>query len=74
MSELCREHGTSAAMFYKWRAKYGGMDAWLMAQLQELEDENWRLKNMYAEEGPPKIIFKNLEPRCLAEFLKRAKF
>ena len=48
--ELCREHGMSSATFYKWRAKYGGMDASLMARLKELEDENRRLKNMYAEE------------------------
>ena len=38
--ELCREHGMSSASFYKWRAKYGGMDASLMARLKELEDEN----------------------------------
>lgn len=47
--ELCREHGMSSASFYKWRAKYGGMDASLMARLKELEDENRRLKKMYAE-------------------------
>lgn len=40
----------SSATFYKWRAKYGGMDASLMARLKELEDENRRLKKMYAEE------------------------
>jgi len=50
VSELCREHGMSAASFYKWRAKYGGMDASLMGQMKELEDENRRLKKMYAEE------------------------
>jgi putative transposase len=48
--ELCREHGISNATFYKWRAKYGGMDASLMARMKELEDENRRLKKMYAEE------------------------
>jgi putative transposase len=48
--ELCREHGMSSASFYKWRAKYGGMDASLMTRLKELEDENRRLKKMYAEE------------------------
>lgn len=50
ISELCREHGMSNASFYKWRAKYGGMDASLMARMKELEDENRRLKKMYAEE------------------------
>ena len=48
--ELCREHGISNATFYKWRAKYGGMDASLMARMKELEDENRCLKKMYAEE------------------------
>ena len=36
--ELCREHGISSATFYKWRSKFGGMDASLMARLKELED------------------------------------
>ena len=48
--ELCREHGISSATFYKWRAKFGGMDASLMARLRELEDENRGLNKMYAEE------------------------
>lgn len=48
--ELCREHGMSSASFYKWRAKYGGMDASMISRLKELEDENRRLKKMYAEE------------------------
>lgn len=48
--ELCREHGISNATFYNWRSKFGGMDASLMARMKELEDENRRLKKMYAEE------------------------
>jgi putative transposase len=48
--ELCREHGISSALFYKWRSKYSGMDASLMGRLKELEEENRRLKKMYAEE------------------------
>ena len=48
--EFCREYGISSATFYKWRAKFGGMDASLMARLKELEAENARLKKMYAEE------------------------
>ncbi len=50
VSELCREHGMSSAAFYKWRAKFGGMDASLMRRMKELEAENKRLKKMYAEE------------------------
>lgn len=48
--ELCREHGMSSATFYKWRSRYGGMDASMISRLKELEDENRRLKKMYAEE------------------------
>jgi putative transposase len=47
--ELCRTHGVSSATFYKWRAKYGGMDASMISQMKALEEENRRLKKMYAE-------------------------
>jgi len=49
VAELCREHGMSNASFYKWRAKYGGMDASMISQMKALEDENRRLKKMFAE-------------------------
>lgn len=58
--DLCREHGMSSATFYKWRAKYGGMDVGMMTRMKELEAENARLKKMYAEE------------RLKAEILKEA--
>ena len=48
--ELCREFGISSATFYKWRAKYGGLDVSMMARMKELEAENARLEKMYAEE------------------------
>jgi len=47
--ELCREHGMSSASFYKWRAKFGGMDASMISQMKSIEDENRRLKKMFAE-------------------------
>ncbi len=50
----------SSATFYKWRTKFGGMDASMMTRLKELEEENRRLKKMYAEE------------RLKAEILKEA--
>ncbi len=49
VAELCREHGMSDASFYKWRAKYGGMDALMVSQMKAIEDENRRLKKMFAE-------------------------
>jgi putative transposase len=48
--DVCRELGISVATFYKWRAKFGGMDTSLMARMKELEEENRRLKKMYIEE------------------------
>lgn len=60
VQELCREHGMSSATSYKWRTKFGGMDASMMTRLKELEEENRRLKKMYAEE------------RLKAEILKEA--
>jgi putative transposase len=50
VADLCRNHGMSDATFYKWRAKFGGMDASLMKRMKELQEENRRLKKMYAEE------------------------
>jgi putative transposase len=49
-ADVCRELGISSATFYKWRAKFGGMDASMMSRMKELEDENRRLKKMYLEE------------------------
>ena len=48
--EICRELGISTATFYKWRAKYGGMDTSMIDRMKELEAENARLKKMYIEE------------------------
>ena len=48
--DLCRELGISSATFYKWRAKFGGMDTSMISRMKELEDENRRLKKMYLEE------------------------
>ena len=47
--ELCREHGISSATFYKWRSKFGGMEVSMVGRMKELEEENRRLKKMYAE-------------------------
>jgi putative transposase len=46
---LCREHNVSSATFYKWRSKFGGMDASMLSRVRELEEENRRLKKMYAD-------------------------
>ena len=47
--DICREHGISDATFYNWKAKYGGMAPSQLKKLKELEEENARLKRMYAD-------------------------
>ena len=49
LNDLCRTHGFSKSAFYNWKAKYGGMEASDLRRLKELEEENARLKKMYAE-------------------------
>ena len=61
--DVCREHEISDATYYKWKTKYGGMEAADIRRLRELEDENRRLKHMYAE--------LSLEHRILKEVLEK---
>jgi putative transposase len=49
VTEICREHGISNATFYQWKSKYGGMEASDLRRMRELEEENNRLKKMYAD-------------------------
>ena len=49
VADICREHGISTATFYQWRSKYGGMEASDIKRLKELQEENEKLKRMYAE-------------------------
>jgi putative transposase len=49
VSDLCREHVMSRASFYNWRAKFGGMDASLIAEMKDMSEQNRRLKRMYGE-------------------------
>ena len=49
VKEVCREYGVSEATYYNWKSNYGGMEASDIKRLKELEDENRRLKQMYAE-------------------------
>jgi putative transposase len=48
VDEITREHGISRATFYKWRQRYGGMEASELKRVKELEEENAKLKRMYA--------------------------
>ena len=48
-ADVCRKHGISSATFYKWKAKYGGLEVSEARRLRSLEDENRRLKKLLAE-------------------------
>ena len=48
VEQVCRNHGISSATYYNWKSRYGGMEASDVKRLKELEDENNRLKKMYA--------------------------
>lgn len=58
--EIAREHGISEATFYNWKSKYGGMETSDVKRLKELEEENFRLKKMYADLAMDNQILKEL--------------
>ena len=58
--ELCRKHGISDATYYKWKSKYGGMEASDLKRVRELEAENAKLKRMYAELALENTAMKDL--------------
>ena len=51
VNEVCRKHGISSATYYKWKSKYGGLEASELKRIKELEAENARLKRMYADKA-----------------------
>ena len=59
-NSLCREHGISRATLYNWRKKYSGMDSSQLKRLKELEQENRKLKQMYAEISLDNVMLKDL--------------
>ena len=59
-AEVCRRHGVSSATFYKWKAKFGGLDVSEARRLRALEDENSRLKRMLADAMLDNVALKDL--------------
>lgn len=49
VNEVCRKHGISDATYYNWKSKYGGMEVSDLRRMKELEQENFKLKRMYAD-------------------------
>jgi putative transposase len=62
-AEVCRRHGISSAAFYKWKAKFGGMDVSDAKRLRALEDENAKLKKLLAEAMLDNAILKDVNSR-----------
>ena len=60
VADLCREHGVSTATLYNWKAKYGGLDASQLKRIKELEEENNKLKQMYANVSLQRDALKDL--------------
>ena len=60
VADLCRKHGLSSPTFYKWNAKYGGMDVSEARRLKALEDENAKLKRMLADAMLDNVALKDL--------------
>ncbi len=60
VSDLCRKHGVSDASIYKWKAKFGGMDASEAKRLRALEDENAKMKRMLADAMLDNVALKDL--------------
>jgi putative transposase len=59
-ADVCRKHGISGASFYKWKAKYGGLDVSEARRLKVLEDENAKLKKLLAEAMLDNAMLKDL--------------
>ena len=60
VADLCRKHGVSSPTFYKWKARYGGLDVSEARRLKALEDENAKLKRMLADTMLDNVALKNL--------------
>ncbi len=60
VADICREHGISTATFFNWKSKYGGLEVNELKRLQELEEENARLKKMYADVSMDHQILKEV--------------
>jgi putative transposase len=62
-ADVCRKHGVSSATFYKWKAKFGGLDVSDAKRLKALEDENAKLKKLLAETVLDNAILKDINSR-----------
>jgi putative transposase len=61
--DVCRKHGISSATFYKWKARYGGLEVSDAKRLKSLEDENAKLKKLLAEAELDKAMLKEISAK-----------
>ena len=68
VKDVCREYGIADATYYNWKAKYGGMEELDIKRLKELEEENRRLKHMYAELSLDHKVLKDIVEKSYKAF------
>ena len=66
VAEVCRENSISSSTYFKWKTKYGGMEASDLKRIRDLEDENRQLKRMFAD-----LSFLSLENRALKDVIEK---
>ena len=71
MKDVYREHGVSSATFYKWKSKYGGMEASDIQRMKNLEAENRKLKQMFADLSPENTMLKDVIQKTLRPAQKK---
>jgi len=67
VTELSRQYGFSQSAFYKWKAKYNGIEESQLRRLKELEEENWKLKQMYADLSLEHKVLKDIVENKLSQ-------
>ncbi len=60
IADVCREYGIAQSTYYKWKTKYGGLDETSLRKMKQLEEENRRLKKMYAELSMDHMLLKEI--------------
>lgn len=66
VADVCREYGISQSTYYKWKSKYGGLDESQLRRLKELEEENRKLKRMFADLSLDHMILKDIVEKKLS--------
>jgi putative transposase len=71
VKDICREHGVSSATYYKWKSKYGGMEASDIERMKDLETENRKLMQMFADLSLENMALKDVIEKTLSPVLRK---